>query len=827
MASLRIKEELLIVFVYDTGRLMKEEEDPVNALVYFYPSWVSDQQKLTLCGQIIGTAHCVSSIFSAPRIISLRCGKFVFKHYENYILCVGTDRQAEDWCLQDRADLLYNLISLYHKDLDTIKSNLPRDLNGDERERDGEDMNEKLTNIFQVYLSLLLHASIFKHLPILKLPKSGSTSFSESMQLLQCFQGKEGVLGGAIMSRNKILASQLSSKLTKLLAISDPYRLQIPADNIKPSYRLPVGVQLLKVHLPESELSSLRTDTRFSQAAIDQLKSRSAQSNGTETPQMKGRKNGGANGADTPCRDYPPGMSRHMSTIFTVHEQHEASSPEDSRAEPNPADDQSNASAVQSSYPDQMPSTVRDSFLTKSLGAVNITDYLAPDRTNVNKHGNLCSSEDELPYSVKHIPVRYYSFGLPKLSEDFDECGVAVSCPEEHNRFYYNTVTDSQFPFFRTNGLPASKSFYNTRIKDFFAMLEEQTKQLLKGTSAEALNGTTTNGEETRNEPVKPSVTDDQAKPSVTDLVKPNETERGEKETEEKRPERPQSIGNLVSSSSRRKKIGEIELKQLDLGSDVPDKVTREDTQETLDSGLEDNFEPMTPLRAQLSQSTADLNKWASCLSLNPGAPKFRPAPKETFVEVALYVCGFQDTALLLLLDMESVNTPDLILYLIEVALFVCGFQDTALLLLLDMESVNTPDLILYLWEMSINYLNKLDSLLSSTLDPLSSEDSSEYSMLHLHPQWGMIDKSGIWTSAQLCLVSSLFNRLRAVKHLSEIIVKYDYQVIYCYQFANHQIFYHQNSESTTGLPPPSDLMGSVALKARRRLERDSQLIIL
>jgi hypothetical protein len=69
---------------------------------------------------------------------------------------------------------------------------------------------------------------------------------------------------------------------------------------------------------------------------------------------------------------------------------------------------------------------------------------------------------------------------------------------------------------------------------------------------------------------VKPSVTDDQAKPSVTDQVKPNETERGEKETEEKRPERPQSIGNLVSSSSRRKKIGEIELKQLDLGTDVP-----------------------------------------------------------------------------------------------------------------------------------------------------------------------------------------------------------------------------------------------------------------
>ncbi|KAL1450910.1 hypothetical protein WDU94_003221 [Cyamophila willieti] len=129
---------------------------------------------------------------------------------------------------------------------------------------------------------------------------------------------------------------------------------------------------------------------------------------------------------------------------------------------------------------------------------------------------------------------------------------------------------------------------------------------------------------------------------------------------------------------------------------------------------------------------------------------------------------------------------------------------------------------------MSINSLSKLDSLLNSTLDPLSSDDSSsEYSMLHLHPQWGMIDKSGVWTAGQLTLVSSLFSKLRGLKHLSEIIVKYDYQVIYCYQFANHQIFYHQNSEASSGLPPSSGLHLIVALKARRRLERDSQLIIL
>lgn len=780
MASSRIKEELLIVFVYDTGRLLKEEDDPVNALVYFYPSWVSDQQKLILCGQIIGTAHCVSSIFSAPRIISLRCGKFVFKHYENYILCVGTDRQAEDWCLQERADLLYNLVSLYHKNLDSIKANLPRDQNGEERETDGADMNEKLTNIFQVYLSLLLHSSIFKHLPILKLPKSGSTSFSEAMQLLQSFQGKAGVLGGTIMSRNKILASQLSSRLTKLLAVSDPYRLQIPADNVKTSYRLPVGVQLLKVHITHSEMTALQSETSFSREAVNHLKLR--KQNGEPNYEANVRNSEFSRDFGGPGREFVgPGMSRHTSTIFTLHEQHEVSSPEETKSE-----SMSNIPVSESTYTDVLPDVIKDSFLTRSLANVNITDYLAPDASSVNRH----CSDDDLPCHTKHVPVRYYSFGLPKLAVDFEDTGIATTQGEEFvsqgdELNYYNTLSDSQFPYFRNNGLPASRNLYNTRLSD----LLDQTKQFLlradkEATKLEQKGKGTMNGKDMKEEEVE-----------LEEVEAECDKDEGIRKLE-----RPQSIGgNLldsgISGCNRRKQ----EL-HLIVGTDETDKAIPRHRPTTLeeptDSGLEDNYvEPMTPLRAQLSQSSSDIHKqWASCVSLNAGVPKFSGGQKEGSVEVALYVCGFQDTALMLLLDLESVKTPEL---------------------------------ILYLWETSINYLNKLDSLLTSSLEPLSSDDTGEYSMLHLHPHWGSIAKSGAWSSAQLLLVSSLFNRLRAVQHLSEIIVKYDYQVLYCYQFANHQIFYHQNSESTTGLPPPSDLMGSIALKARRRLERDSQLIIL
>jgi hypothetical protein len=41
------------------------------------------------------------------------------------------------------------------------------------------------------------------------------------------------------------------------------------------------------------------------------------------------------------------------------------------------------------------------------------------------------------------------------------------------------------------------------------------------------------------------------------------------------------------------------------------------------------------------------------------------------------------------------------------------------------------------------------------------------------------------------------------------------------------EVFYQQSTGSTVGLPTPSDLMGLVPLKAKRRLERDHGIILL
>jgi hypothetical protein len=74
------------MFVYDTKRCQREEDDPQEAVLYFHPGWVNDQQRLALCGQLMGATQFFLTSFSCPRIIALNSGKFVIRQFGRYIL---------------------------------------------------------------------------------------------------------------------------------------------------------------------------------------------------------------------------------------------------------------------------------------------------------------------------------------------------------------------------------------------------------------------------------------------------------------------------------------------------------------------------------------------------------------------------------------------------------------------------------------------------------------------------------------------------------------------------------------------------------------------
>jgi len=77
---------MMIVFIYDTARCCKEEDDPAEAVLYFHPAWVSLTQRLALAGQLMGVHHFLATSFSAPSSITLQGGKFVLKRFGQYVL---------------------------------------------------------------------------------------------------------------------------------------------------------------------------------------------------------------------------------------------------------------------------------------------------------------------------------------------------------------------------------------------------------------------------------------------------------------------------------------------------------------------------------------------------------------------------------------------------------------------------------------------------------------------------------------------------------------------------------------------------------------------
>lgn len=76
----------MIVFVYDTEKLTHEDDDPIRALLYFYPNWVSDVQKIALCGQLMGTVTFLQATFGKPKVIGLQNGKFAVKLFGRFVL---------------------------------------------------------------------------------------------------------------------------------------------------------------------------------------------------------------------------------------------------------------------------------------------------------------------------------------------------------------------------------------------------------------------------------------------------------------------------------------------------------------------------------------------------------------------------------------------------------------------------------------------------------------------------------------------------------------------------------------------------------------------
>ncbi|CAH1165800.1 unnamed protein product [Phyllotreta striolata] len=238
-------KNIQIFFVYDASKA-----DASDSILYFYPDWVSGDQKGALCGQIVGTIQCARTLFARPDVITMQNGKFLVIETDNLYFVMGTDRNASDSFLRSVTENLHSLLKFFHVDAETLQT----------PSRDNPAL-KKLHDIFEGYLKTLNHHSA-NPFPQHPFSKSLNDIFIEAMQILECCKTIEFVLGGAIIHRNRVIATQLNTLLTQLLLLSATCNVQGPSITDQLPFNLSIDTQLYEVYISSGEYSNLLNDLK-------------------------------------------------------------------------------------------------------------------------------------------------------------------------------------------------------------------------------------------------------------------------------------------------------------------------------------------------------------------------------------------------------------------------------------------------------------------------------------------------------------------------------------------------------------------------------------
>jgi hypothetical protein len=78
--------------------------------------------------------------------------------------------------------------------------------------------------------------------------------------------------------------------------------------------------------------------------------------------------------------------------------------------------------------------------------------------------------------SCSRVPIKCYSFGLPRVTQDMmndsDEYSPMKNFPT--GKKFYNTISDPLHPVFRYDGLPISRSLYNEKLACHYQLLDAE-----------------------------------------------------------------------------------------------------------------------------------------------------------------------------------------------------------------------------------------------------------------------------------------------------------------------------------------------------------------
>ncbi|XP_059052080.1 uncharacterized protein LOC131846717 isoform X2 [Achroia grisella] len=748
------------------------------------------------------------------------------------------------------------MIKVYHGDLQTLASQM----------EDQRRLSEKLYQIFETYLPVLQYGChIFQRVPMLSLPKSATSVYMESMQILEHCRKSKGVLGGVVLYNNKIISTQLPPSLTSYLTVVDPYRIKSPAETLETETPLPLGAQLLVVYVGKKMYDNLKRQVE---------KLQEFHQNGEEMI-AKFKKNQELEREK--MREFPQtGMKRDKSLLFTAvpEEDHTMISP--------PSKEENKDTERKPSMPDVVPFTNKPrprptklslSFKNqKSLDEeVKENEKVFTGQTSVcstpmveykRLHGNIlsiCQNPDgqQQPENEPDVLKNVESCAKLNIENEKRDNKIVLdlNCIADHyinkpepmrklasvtdiqdtykktsdratskfklkhtkvplyddmspssedslqKSFSSMTINDPSFPVFRNDGVAISESLFNQYLEQYYSRIKEESKEDNMFTFHMKLC----------------------EKEKFEDFD--SEMTKSPQRTPKKIPK--DSNKTLSSDQSRRKSLS-LPLKSLSESSDSqigsdPEAVGFKKKL----TGVQ-----LTPLMEKLSHlAFSDKSSGYSSRVMTPLELRefLTPATERqiTFSDRPKTQCQVSDS------DSDSSSECDGPSgssgpsgeSAVRCALFVSGLHNMALLALLDTSAGHCPDTISALWETSLNALGPIEQ---KCMEPLGAgSEAADYSYLTLDPDWGTVRKGGPWPALDIATMGLIHNEFGEDPELSELILRSSEGVVVGAAGGGAHAYYAEGGRRWGGPPPPSDPLAAAPLRARRRLARDHSTLVL
>ncbi|XP_053967479.1 uncharacterized protein LOC128868907 isoform X1 [Anastrepha ludens] len=875
--------ETMIVFVYDNECLKEEADDPVKAVLYFHPSWVSDTQKVALCGQLMGISFFLKDCFFKPKVMALQNGKFVLKEFGRFTLAVGTDRNITDYLLEQRADLLASLVKFFHRDLQSLFDQFPQ-------QAQYKNLSEKLYHIFETYLPILQrNGHIFQNVPKLRMPKTASNIFLDAIQTLQCCQQTKGILGGAVLYHNKVVASQLGDAITKQLVLTDPLHIRTTAEQIHiTDFHIPNGVQMLIVYVDVPQYSRLAADAQRAQTLQTTQLSQGLLPFQYSKRKMKRDKSliftnipeecstgGGTVGEhveegvstptavlQTPAAVRPKSLLIRPTHLPLRHRNGMGSSkelPESGIASINFDETDSypefigrtsvcstpmtenkvlqvgNIMSICANPEDESNSNKQKTQTANRRNSLRLDfekffqNFIANPNKQLERRKSFTDLQDSLKKISKKLSLKQFSHSFktdvnrngsisgieaiesPDFIENDDDAEQNSDNSDDNNRIS-RTITDPTYPVFNENGQPISRSLFQEFIEKYYrlwaesgsgngsakkdieiAQLIEEFKEFDK--ELKKLDGS-----------IRQEIGDNTDNTTTTTL----------KADRNLNTEAPAVVATQKAKTPLDKKSLSLPLKPL--------ADTASNEQFAAASRKQPGGVPLTPLMAKLSVLALNeehtSNTWdASSVEIQTPLNTSKVFSRRSSLKCEDAV----DALATLPTNVQSTSNG-----LKRLELYMCGQQNMTLLLLMEEGTARQQPIVHNMFDICVAKFPHMESHLNQTLNVNVEGEKREggYSFMCIDAKWDTLERNGPWNPLELNTLECIHQDLQSNVELTDVVLRSHDAVFYGYKSGRTEVFYKGAAHPTSGIPPPSDPMGNVAMRAKTQLERDHSYIL-